>query len=162
MTDRQFEKFQRLNEEWYYILNHFFHQSIEFEENDFKTKLLYKVPHVLESDIKLTSYYGFLALAFKDEKSLDKFIKIAGIQSTVEISKVKGLDIEIPKTKWQSVIWKIPSQIFINRKSSTHPNIISFYDLTNFKSVRETIKNRLLVLESVSKIIVEYKISQLI
>lgn len=105
----------------------------------------FKSSNIFGLKITLSNKYGFLELLFEDYQIADDFLALSSISKTVTFVN----NTEHIKINWD--ISEYPCRVFIENKK------LQFYDNTNDLLESEKFKNRVTVLKSLFRVLIDLK-----
>jgi len=114
-------------------------------QND-KGHYLFTTSEIFDLKTTLSTEYGFLELLFTDNQTQTDFLSFSNINKNT----TRKDSIQLVQTKWDNS--KFPCRVFVEKKK------IQFYDKTNDLTLNEKFENRITVLQSLFKILIDLKI----
>lgn len=111
-----------------------------------KDNNLFTTSEIFDLNISLTTKYGFLEILFSDNQTQNDFLSISSINKNI----IQKDSVKLIQTKWDNS--KFPCRVFVENKK------IQFYDKTNDLNFNEKSENRIIVLESIFKRLIDMKI----
>tara|TARA_R100000278_G_C5461050_1_gene160904 strand:- start:117 stop:557 length:441 start_codon:yes stop_codon:yes gene_type:complete len=114
-------------------------------QND-KGHYLFTTSEILDLKTSLSTKYGFLEILFPNNQTQTDFLSLSNINKNITQKDT----VKLIQTKWDNS--KFPCRVFVEKKK------IQFYDKTNDLNNKEKFENRIIVLESIFKTLIDLKI----
>ena len=136
-----------LNLNWINFIEHFCANQTNFsfteKENGY---LIYSIENIFDTNIDLSSQYGFLNLTFQNKTVQDNFLQFVKIHK----EETKSGDIRLISTYFPAE--DFPARVYPNRLK------LSFYDRDNTINDSEKFENRIKVFQNIIFALLQLKI----
>lgn len=110
-----------------------------------KDRYLLETSNIFDLRTKLSTRYGFIEILFTDKQTQNDFLIFSNIEKNItQKDSVKHVH-----TRWDRS--KFPCRVFVVK------NKIQFYDKTNNLDLNEKYKNRITVLQSLFRVLIDLK-----